>query len=121
MNTSHTGIVTTLFQIADDLHWHHLNDRSYAEHKALDFAYGELVSYKDTVAEQLIPFEGKLGVMKLLPVPSCTKVLDLPEDIIKAAATLREFATAKKYNNLVNISDEIAAVGAKLKYLLNLT
>lgn len=117
---THTNLVNLLFQIADDLHWHHLNTRGYPEHVALDFAYNAISGYKDSLAEQLIPFEGKLGSFKVV-VPSNTKVLTLPDDIMNAAAEIRKFAEEKKYHNIVNMSDEIRGVGAKLKYLLNLS
>lgn len=120
VNMTHTNLVNLLFQIADDLHWHHLNTKVYPEHKALEFGYDAIISYKDKLAEQLIPFEGKLGSFKLA-VPSNTKVLSLPDDIINAAAEIRKFAEEKKYPDMVNMSDEIRGVGAKLKYLLNLS
>lgn len=115
-----TSILTLFFQLSNDLHWHHLNTKSFAEHKALEFAYEKILGYKDTIAEQLIPFEGKLTTMKLLPIPSTSKCSQLPTDIVIAAEALCELAEAKGYDNIENLSEEIKGVAAKLKYLLNL-
>jgi DNA-binding ferritin-like protein len=114
-----TSILTLFFQLSNDLHWHHLNTKSFAEHKALEFAYEKILGYKDTIAEQLIPFEGKLTTMKLLSIPS-SKCAELPTDIVIAAEALCELAEAKGYDNIENLSAEIIGVAAKLKYLLNL-
>lgn len=119
MPTDHSGIVGMFFQVVDDLHYHHLNTRSYAEHKALEHAYEEMVDYKDEVAEKLIGYLGRLSKIRILPLPNC-ELDDLPEDIMEAASALRELATKNKYNDLVNLSDEITGVGSKLRYLLTL-
>jgi DNA-binding ferritin-like protein len=118
--TQHTQVIAMFFQVVDDLKWHHLNTRSFAEHKALDFAYGEMTDYTDKVSEQTIGLMGRLGTIKLMPVPNC-KLLDLPEDIMEAAEALRELGTSNKFPNLVNLADEITGVGAELKYLLTLS
>lgn len=117
---NHSALVGLLFQLSNDIHFHHLNTLSYAEHKALEMAYNEINSLKDSLSEELIGLDGKLSPIKMLTIPSCS-VEDLPVDILTAANSFREYGTSKKYNNVVNTSDEIAGLAARLKYLLKLS
>lgn len=118
--TDHVPMITELLQLAEDLHFHHWNTRSYAEHKALDFAYEEVENFKDDVVERLVGYYGRFKSIRLMPIPA-TELLSLPDAIITSGNNLKMLAAKDNHTDLDNTGDEIIAVGSKLKYLLTLS
>lgn len=86
---------------------------------ALGGAYDSMSDLKDTIVESLVGYYGRFPAIKLLPLPSCS-LEETPECIMEVASTLKALATKDKHPDLVNIADEVTAVGAKLQYLLSL-
>jgi len=120
MANKQTTLVQGIVQLVTDIQFHHWNTTLYSEHKALDFAYDELSGYKDSIAEKLIGYYGRLEGFKLASVPSCS-LKDTPTDIIEFGSRLKAIANEDKHTDLDNIGDEIIAVGSELKYLLTLS
>lgn len=116
---NHSSVIKEFLQTLQDIKHHHWNTTSLAEHKALDKAHSSLSSIMDTVAESLIGREGKLAQLSVKS-PMCT-CQELPDCIDSTAKTLKEYATSKKYNDLVNIADEVTSIAAKLRYLIRLS
>ena len=114
----YTKIVQKLMQVVIDLRHHHWNTKSYAAHKALGNAYESLQELVDTVAETLVGNEGPIMPMTFKS-PSTT-FANLPQAIIDSGLALDEFAE-ETYPDLCNTSDEIVAIGNKLKYLYRLS
>jgi DNA-binding ferritin-like protein len=113
----HTKIVQLLMQLVIDLRHHHWNTKSYSAHMALGSAYDDLSSKVDVVAETLVGGEG--NIMNMTFKSPSTTFAALPAAIVSAGEMLDEYAE-EKYPDLCNTSDEIVAIGNKLKYLYRL-
>jgi DNA-binding ferritin-like protein len=117
-------IQAKLFYFHDCSHKFHLNTTSFAEHKALDFLYNELVGYKDEISEKLQGYMGKMiGSLKLESMPdySTTASKKLAKEIMDFAKDLEEYAEDKEYCDIENIAQGLSGVGAKTNYLLMLS
>lgn len=113
-----------LFYFRDAAHKFHLDTRSFAEHKALDFAYTELVGYVDGISEMLMGYIGKrIGKLKMDDVPAYShdEVTKMATEIKDFAYQLYEWAGEKKYCDIENTAQALSGMAAKLSYLLTLT
>lgn len=114
-----------LFYLHDTAHKFHLDTRSFAEHKALDFAYTEVGGFKDSISELLMGYTGgkRIGRIKIdeIPAYSHEACVKLANEIKDFGYELYEWAGNKKYCDVENKAQELSGVGAKLIYLLTLT
>ena len=115
---THTDIIQEFTQLSLDLRHYHWNSTMLAEHQALGEAYSSISSFTDTIAETLVAHEGILNPFSVT-TKSCP-VKDLPEDILSTASNLRKYSQ-DKYPDLVNLADEVTAVGSRLKYFYRLS
>ena len=118
-------IQNQLFYFHNAAHKYHLDTKSYAQHKALDFLYTELESFKDTLCELLMGYLNgeRLGKLKVDDVPeySHSVVMKLVKDIKSFAFDVYEWAENKKYCDIENTAQSLSGVAAKTIYLLTLT
>ena len=105
-------------QVLNDIQQHHWNTTLLSEHEALSTAYNSLSPLIDTIAETLIAQEGPI-LPFTLKVPSHT-TKELPKAIFDAATSLRDHSE-NIYPDLVNLSDEVTAIGSKLLYFYRLS
>lgn len=105
-------------QVLNDIQQHHWNTIILAEHETLSKAYDSLSPIIDTIAETLVANEGPV-LPFTLKVPSHT-IKELPQAIFDAATSLRNHAE-NLYPDLVNLADEVTAVGSRLKYFYRLS
>jgi len=114
-----------LFSFHDISHKFHLDTKSFAEHKALDFLYKSLGDFKDEISEKLMGYLGgkRIGKIAIDEIPSYSQesVSKLVSDIQDFAYELYEWAGEKKYCDIENISQSLSGVAAKTKYLLTLS
>ena len=98
-----------LWILAKVLHW---NTKSYALHKALDETQGSLLSIIDQVAETYVPKEGMMNL-------ASGTVDDIVSKIDIFAKEMKSYKP-NQYPDLVNLADELSAVGSHLEYLSKL-
>lgn len=108
-------LISRLFQARTAAHMAHLRTKSYAEHKALDEFYNEIIELADEFAET---YQGFFGLMDYPAVPQPT---GKPVDWINA---LREWckqnrnAICKGESVLENLLDSIMGFCAQIVYKL---
>lgn len=118
-----TEIQSMLFYFHDVAHKFHLNTKSFAEHKATDYLYKEMVDIKDGISEKLQGYlDETIGDIEIGKIPkytdtSCKK---LAKEIMDFAYKLYEWAEEKRYCDIENMAQELSGVGAKFNYLLTL-
>lgn len=110
-------LITLLFHFRTAAHILHLQTKSYAQHKALEEFYDELVELTDVLAEV---YQGKYGPIqefdaKYVSYESPLKLIDNVLDELKAR---RYMAVPKDDTALQNIIDEITALAARTAYKL---
>lgn len=112
-------VLGQLFQSRDILHLTHLATTSYAEHKALNGAYDELLDLIDDLIES---YYGTIGKKLNLKIPA-SEYVNAKAHItyIKDYLMQHRVVFGKENTHLQNIIDEIIAVYAKTLYLLTLT
>lgn len=113
--------VGMLFLARNIAHSVHLNTRSYAKHKALDFFYKEIVNLADSLSEY---YQGKyllLGPIPIIGASKTTKIVEFLEDQVSTIEKERNVVFDEKDTPLQNIIDEICSLYYstlyKLKYL----
>ena len=118
-------IRSKLFYFSDAAHVLHLDTRSFAEHKALDFAYKGLLEFRDELSELLMGYmNGKrLGKVKVgeLPTYSQEAVTDMVKEGLKFSYDLEKFAEDKNYCDIANTAQALSGLFAKTQYLLTLS
>jgi len=118
------SIQSKLFYFHDAAHKFHLSTTSFAEHKALDFLYKELVEAKDEISEKIQGYQGKMiGEIKLEAIPEYSNSVSkkLAKEIMDFAYKLEEFGEEKGYCDIENIAQGLSGTGAKFNYLLMLS
>jgi DNA-binding ferritin-like protein len=118
------SIQSKLFYFHDAAHKFHLSTTSFAEHKALDFLYNELVGVKDEISEKIQGYQGKMiGAIKLEAIPDYSNSASkkLAKEIIDFAYQLEEFGEEKQYCDIENLAQGLSGTGAKFNYLLMLS
>lgn len=114
-----------LFYFHDAAHKFHLDTKSFAEHKALDILYTELVTFKDSICELMIGYmNGKrIGKLKLDEVPeyNSSEPIKLVNNIKDFSYELEEWAEGNKYCDIENTAQSLSGLAAKVSYLLTLT
>lgn len=112
-----------LFSFHDRAHKLHLDTRSYAEHKALDTLYTELVDFKDNISEKIQGYTGKIiGKIKSEDIPSYSQgePVKLVKEIAVFSKLLEDWAKSNNYCDIENIAQELSGLAAKINYLLML-
>lgn len=109
-------LIVTLFHARTTAHVMHLQTRSYAEHKALNEFYDEIVGLTDSFAEA---YQGEYGLIEDLhaeykPQKRTLEMLDdLRECVDECAGELH-----KEDTHLHNLLDEIRSLIASTAYKL---
>jgi len=114
-------IIAILFYLHDAAHLKHLQTTGFAEHKALDILYTQLVSFKDEIGEMLLGYIAPRRFSKFESIP--VKDMhhnDLVEQVIKFADDLYYYAEENKWWALSNKAQDLSGLGLKIKYLLTL-
>jgi hypothetical protein len=117
-------IVTNLLTLHNQLKIHHWQTKSYAEHKALDKAYG---SFSDLIDQFIEVFMGKYGRLESQNGYSIELVnykeissSDLCDKYISYLVNELPNRLEESDTDLLNIRDEMLGELNKLKYLLTL-
>ena len=116
-------IFSKLYQLPDKVQYCHHNTTSYAAHKALDGAYDDLSSLKDSIVEKLIGYTGKRpSSLKGQDLVGYTEGLNtqVASEIMQFGEALEEWAEELDYCDIENLAQEYNGVGAQLAYLLSL-
>lgn len=99
-----------LFHMRTQAHIYHLQTRSYAEHKALDEFYNEIVGLADGLAET---YQGKYGIIRKYssyPLLEDGKPLTKMEACLKYVNEARYRVFKKEDTNLQNDIDTIVSL-----------
>lgn len=114
-----------LFSFHNAAHSLHLDTRSFAEHKALEMLYTELVTFKDELCELIMGYQNgkRIGKCKLDEVPTYSQeaVTALVKEGLSFASDLEEWAEAKNYCDVENTAQALSGLFAKTQYLLTLS
>lgn len=118
-------IQNKLFWFSDVAQKFHHDTRSFAEHKALDFLYTELLSARDTICELIIGYQDGKRIGKLMideiPDYSHSAAVKLATSVKEYSYQIEMWAEEKKYCDIENNAQSLSGVGAKCLYLLTLT
>lgn len=109
-------LIVTLFHARTTAHVLHLQTRSYAEHKALNEFYDEIVGLTDSFAEA---YQGEYGLIKGLNAPyePQTRALELLDDLRECVDECAK-ELHKDDTHLHNLLDEIRSLIASTQYKL---
>jgi DNA-binding ferritin-like protein len=110
-------LVMKCFHARTNAHVLHLQTDSYAEHKALEEFYTELVELADRFAET---YQGSYGVIKDYPsgFEFADDCLDLVEEFEDWIGKHRAEIGDKEDTHLQNLIDEIVALARSTRYQL---
>ena len=117
-------IISSLFSFHNNAHFYHLQTSSFAEHKALDNLYKELVEFKDEISEKLLGYTGRRFLsISYQSTPAYTVGVSttLCTDIMNFSRRLGDLAQGKGWKDIYNISDSLHGLAAQTKYLLTLS
>lgn len=106
--------IGTLFHSRDAMHIAHLQTTSFAEHKALNHYYDEILELTDKFTEAYFGYAKRVEIV----IPEA-KVMDSMTHMKEMRAIL-ETERANYPSELQNIIDEMTALVDKLLYLLTL-
>ena len=114
-----------LFSFHNSAHSLHLDTRSFAEHKALEHLYTELVGFKDELLELLMGYQNgkRVGKAKLedLPVYNQEAVTQMVKDGLEFSSSLEQWAEDKGYCDIENTAQSLSGLFARTQYLLTLS
>ena len=114
-------IISILFYLHDAAHLKHLQTTMFAEHKALDILYNELVTFKDEIGEMLLGYIApKRFNFQSIPVKDIHHDA-LVAQVLKFADDLYNYAEANKWWALSNKAQDLSGLALKIKYLLTLS
>lgn len=122
MNTEFLKLVSYLFHSSTQVHVFHLQTKSYAEHKALNKYYDEIVDLTDGLIES---FQGKYDILTGYENYALDDYKDNAQTIIyfkallKTVETLRTSVSSDSYlqNQIDNIVELITSTLYKLRFL----
>ena len=112
-------VIAQLFQSRDMMHIAHLQTTSYAEHKALNRYYDELLDLIDSLIESYFGCIGKRLPIKIPGSDYVNPVLHLNQ--MKDYMMKHRNTFGVDRTHIQNIIDEIIALITKTQYLLTLT
>lgn len=116
-------IIGKLFYFHSQAHFLHLQTKSFAQHKALDELYKELVELKDEISEQLLGYtNSRFKNLPGYPFKPYTEnaPIELCNEIIEFAQQFIDYAVINKYQDLGNLGQDLSGLAAGIKYLLSL-
>jgi hypothetical protein len=110
-------LVMRCFHARTTAHVLHLKTRSYAQHKALNEFYDEIVPLADTYAET---YQGSHGLIESFPpkYTPCSEPLEMLKELADWIAANRAACCGPKETHLQNIIDEIVALINQTRYKL---
>ena len=121
------SIISPLLTILNQLKIYHWQTYSFAQHKSLDEAYGELSGLIDSFIET---YQGIFGRIKssdgsfdfsLENVGDANDILQKIDIWISYLKSFNEDEYLKNHSDLLNIRDEMMGTLNQLKYLLSLS
>lgn len=105
-------------------HLYHLQTKSYAEHKALDLLYSDIVGIKDEILEKMQGYLGRnlksYKVRQLLDYAP-GKSNQLVQEIISFAKKLEDFGEQNNMPDIENLAQGLSGFASRIKYLLTLS
>lgn len=115
--------IETILHSRDQVHIWHLQTRSYAEHKALNGYYDDILSMFDNFVEAYLGrvpgrFSSKTMVFEFTDYESVTVINHFKD--LKATIMVYKSSLPKEDADLSNMLDEILALLNKTLYLLTL-
>jgi hypothetical protein len=109
------SLISKLFEARDFAHGAHLRTNSYAQHKALNSFYDDLLDLTDTFVET---YQGQYGIIKFsFEAPKIGDPIPYFEDAAKIFIEAHS-AIDKKDTHLHNVLDEIVGATYGLLYKL---
>lgn len=115
---SNIGVVfAKLFHMRDTAHYAHLRTKSYAQHKALNGFYDDVLDLADQLIET---YQGQYGLQKFEMMSVGSADIDIIKYLEDSAQFMTEAHSAleKKDTHLHNIIDEIVALLYQTLYKL---
>jgi hypothetical protein len=110
-------IVSYAFMVRNAIHKLHLKTKSYAEHKALNEYYEEIVTLVDSFAES---YQGRYGIIQ--QYPQCPEpATDSKKLILNFRSFLDEVMRTQLTSELKSELDNIQSLNNKVLYLLELS
>ena len=116
-----TKLVSCLFHSRTQVHVFHLQTNSYAEHKALNEYYDEIVDLTDGLIET---FQGKYGILvdySSLPLKNYTDNAQVVGYFIQLAEVVQvmreDFEDSYLQNQIDNVVELIESTKYKLRFL----
>lgn len=106
-----------LFHSRDCMHLTHLQTLSYAEHKALDGYYTELLDLTDKLIET---YFGAVGKRVSIKIPA-SEFINAQAHLKQLCSYIESNRNIFEHSQLQNIIDEICALIDKTQYLLTLS
>lgn len=103
--------IGTLFHSRTQAHIAHLQTTSFAQHKALDEFYNDIVEYADSIAEM---YQGKYGIIKGYKIPTSKDLTD-EKAVVSYFETLGKFVDTKRKklpqdSEIQNAIDEVRSL-----------
>jgi hypothetical protein len=122
MNTEFLKLVSYLFHSSTQVHVFHLQTKSYAEHKALNKYYDEIVGLTDSLIES---FQGKYDILTGYENYALNDYKDNAQTIVyfkallKTVETLRTSVSSDSYlqNQIDTVVELITSTLYKLRFL----
>lgn len=111
-------LIGHLFLARDVAHVVHLNTKSYAQHKALNEFYDEVVDLADKFAEAYQGRKGLIGVVSLQEAKRNHNIITFLEDSLQTIEDNRYTIVDKTDTPLQNIIDEIVGLYLSTLYKL---
>lgn len=114
--------ISRLFYFRDQIHFNHLQTKSFAEHKALDKLYNGVADFQDSISELLLGYIVPQRVVKMetYPIRKDLPNKQLLDELCKFADELYEYGEQTKWWALSNQAADLGGLGYKVKYLLTL-
>lgn len=108
-------LISLLFAARTQAHMFHLQTKSYAQHKALNDYYDEIVGIADSIAEA---YQGREGIITSYPKVSVTS-----SDPIKMVEQVRSWIDTNRkacspYSEIQNLIDEMQDLNNSTIYKL---
>lgn len=114
MNTIQ-DFITLLFEVEVNAHIAHLQTKSYAEHKALNELYEEIVDLRDRFAEA---YQGEYGIIKGYKIIKPLETNDFLSYLSEVCNKVELFKKGLDETYLQQICDDISELLYDVKYKL---
>lgn len=115
-NSEHGLIIGELFRARTLAHIAHLNTTSFAEHKALDTFYNDILDLTDTLAETTFGLYGRVSIV----TDACALAPNFISYLKELRSKILSYRESISDTNIQNILDEILSLIDHTNYLLTL-